>query len=228
MYFTNNTPFLKNGDRVKYVQRIESTRCNSMTQYTDSEGEFAVKVARATVENYLKNREIPDFDFPEKFEKKAGVFTTISRYPSHELRGCIGYPEPILPLKEALIQSALSAAFHDPRFPPLSPRELDKVVFEVSLLTPPVELKVKKKDLPKKIKIGVHGLIVEKGFYKGLLLPQVPVEWGWDEMEFLSQTCWKAGLPPDCWLDEDTKIYAFTAEIFEEEEPRGKIRRKPL
>ncbi len=91
-----------------------------------------------------------------------------------------------------------------------------------------MELKVKKKDLPKEIKIGVHGLIVEKGFYKGLLLPQVPVEWGWDEMEFLSQTCWKAGLPPDCWLDENTKIYAFTAEIFEEEEPHGKIRRKPL
>ena len=200
-----------------------------MYEYKDEEGIFAVKTARKVVEEYLEKRKIPKIDFPEKFERKSGVFTTISTYPQHELRGCIGFPEPIFPLKKALIESALSAAFQDPRFPPLKKDEIDRVVFEVSLLTPPQEIKVRKrKELLERIKIGKHGLIVERGFYKGLLLPQVPVEWGWDVEEFLSQTCWKAGLPMDCWLDEDTKIYAFSAEIFEEEEPRGEIRRKKI
>ena len=153
---------------------------------------------------------IPKIDFPEKFERKSGVFTTISTYPQHDLRGCIGFPEPIFPLKKALIESAISAAFQDPRFPPLRKDEIDKVVFEVSLLTPPQEIRVKnRKELLEIVKIGKHGLIVEKGFYKGLLLPQVPVEWGWDVEQFLSQTCWKAGLYPDCWLDKNTKIYTF-------------------
>jgi uncharacterized protein (TIGR00296 family) len=200
-----------------------------MYEYSDEEGVFAVKTARRVVEEYLERRKIPKIEFPEKFEKKSGVFTTISTYPKHELRGCIGFPEPVFPLKKALVESALSAAFQDPRFPPLRRDEIDRVVFEVSLLTPPVEVKVKnRRELLEKIRIGKHGLIVEKGFYKGLLLPQVPVEWGWDVEEFLAQTCWKAGLYPDCWLDEDTKIYAFSAEIFEEEEPRGKIRRKEI
>ncbi len=200
-----------------------------MHAYTDEEGEFAVKIARKVVEFYLEHEDVPYIEFPKRFEEKSGVFTTISTYPSRELRGCIGYPEPVLPLKDALIQSALSAAFSDPRFPPLRKSEVDNVVFEVSLLTPPEEIRVERReDLLKEIKIGVHGLIAERGFYRGLLLPQVPVEWRWDVREFLEQTCWKAGLPRDCWLDEATKFYRFTAEIFEEEEPRGNIRRKEL
>ena len=200
-----------------------------MHVYTDDDGEFAVKTARRVVESYLKRKDVPQIEFPRKFEKKSGVFTTISTYPAHELRGCIGYPEPVLPLKDALVQSALSAAFSDPRFPPLREEELDNVLFEVSLLTPPEEIKVEKRvDLLKEVRIGVHGLIAERGFYRGLLLPQVPVEWEWNVEEFLSQTCWKAGLPMDCWLDESTRIYRFTAEIFEEEKPNGNIRRKKL
>ncbi len=198
-------------------------------EYDDEDGIFAVRTARRVVEEYLERRKIPEIKFPEKFNKKSGVFTTISTYPQHNLRGCIGFPEPIFPLKKALVESALSAAFQDPRFPPLRRDEVDKVVFEVSLLTPPKELRVKnRKDLLNHIKIGKHGLIVERGFYKGLLLPQVPVEWNWDVEEFLSQTCWKAGLPMDCWLDESTRIYAFSAEIFEEEKPRGPVRRKEI
>ena len=198
-------------------------------RYSDEDGEFAVRTARRVVESYLLERRIPDLKFPKRFEEKSGVFTTISTYPERELRGCIGFPEPAFPLKKALVESALSAALQDPRFPPLGKDELDRVIFEVSLLTPPEEIKVDRRaELPKKIRVGKHGLIVERGFYKGLLLPQVPVEWGWDEEEFLSQTCWKAGLPMDCWLDDATRVYAFSAEIFEEEEPRGKIRRKEI
>ncbi len=200
-----------------------------MSMYSLKEGEFAVKTARRVVEEFMEKKEISSIAFPGRFYEKSGVFTTISTYPAKELRGCIGYPEPVLPLAEALVQSALSAAFSDPRFPPLRKEELDHVVFEVSILTPPEEIKVtKRKDILKEVKIGVHGLIAERGFYRGLLLPQVPVEWNWSVEEFLSQTCWKAGLPMDCWLDENTKIYRFSAEIFEEEEPRGKIRRKEI
>ena len=198
-------------------------------RYDDKDGEFAVRTARKVVESYLINREIPKIDFPEKFREKSGVFTTITTYPRRELRGCIGYPEPIFPLSEALVKSALAAAFEDPRFPPLGRDEIDSVIFEVSLLTPPEEIKVeRRKDLLKEVIIGKHGLIAERGFYRGLLLPQVPVEWKWDVQEFLEETCLKAGLPMDCWLDEFTKFYRFTGEIFEEEEPRGKIRRKEL
>ncbi len=197
--------------------------------YTDEDGEFAVRTARKVVESYLERKTMPKIDFPEKFNRKGGVFTTISTYPDHNLRGCIGYPEPIMKLSEALIKSALAAAFEDPRFPPLRKDEIENVVFEVSLLTPPEEIKVKKrKDLLNEVVVGKHGLIAERGFYRGLLLPQVPVEWNWDVQEFLEQTCWKAGLPMDCWLDENTKIYRFTAEIFEEEKPGGRIRRKKL
>jgi len=107
--------------------------------------------------------------------------------------------------------------------------ELDHVVFEVSVLTPPEPIKVENpSEYPSKIKIGRDGLIVERGFFKGLLLPQVPVEWRWDEEEFLCQCCMKAGLPPDCWLVKETKIYRFQAIIFEELSPKGEIVRKEL
>ncbi len=200
-----------------------------MYAYTDKEGEIAVKAARQVVEEYIKAKNVPALTFPEKFNAKSGVFTTISRHPAHELRGCIGYPEPIFPLSEALVRSAIAAAFDDPRFPPLQKEELKDVVFEVSLLTPPEEIKVnKRKELLSAVEIGRDGLIVERGLYRGLLLPQVPVEWGWKPKQFLEQTCLKAGLPQNCWKDSSVQFYKFTAEIFEEDEPYGNIRRKKL
>ena len=200
-----------------------------MSSYSDEEGEFAVRTARKVVEEFLESGKVPQIQFPKRFEEKSGVFTTINIYLSGELRGCIGYPEPVFPLKDALVNSALAAAFDDPRFPRLRKDELDHVVFEVSLLTPPEEIVVnKRKEILKEVVIGKHGLIAERGLYRGLLLPQVPVEWGWKVKEFLEQTCWKAGLPKDCWKDPNVKFYRFTAEFFEEEEPRGKVRRKEI
>ena len=100
---------------------------------------------------------------------------------------------------------------------------------EVSVLTPPVEMMVEKRsELPKMIVIGRDGLIMEKGFRRGLLLPQVPVEWGWGPEEFLEQTCHKSGLTSDCWLDPKVKIFSFSAEVFAEESPRGQVVRKRL
>ena len=198
---------------------------------TDDEGIFLVKLARKAVSEYMNKRAIispPEDTSPSLYEKK-GVFVTIKTYPSMELRGCIGFPEPIYPLVEATIKAALSSAFEDPRFPPLSRAELGKVVFEVSVLTPPQLIKVSSPtEYPNHIKVGRDGLIVEKGFFKGLLLPQVAVEYNWNEEEFLSQCCIKAMLPPDAWLDPNTRIYKFQAEIFEEEKPEGPIKRKSL
>ena len=166
---------------------------------------------------------------PEKLYKQCGVFVTINKLKNSgkKLRGCIGYPYPTSALVEAVVESAIAAATQDPRFYPISLNELGDAVFEVSVLTPPEKIEVKKPDeYLTKIKVGEDGLIVEKGIFKGLLLPQVPVELEWNEEEFLCQCCIKAGLPPDSWLTEGTKIYQFQAIIFGEETPTGEI--KPL
>jgi hypothetical protein len=197
-------------------------------QLGQDEGRFLVTLARKTVEDYLKTRKrmkVPE-NTPEKLLQPCGVFVTINTVENGEkaLRGCIGFPYPTTPLVEAVIDSAISAATQDPRFPPLSQKELDNVVFEVSVLTPPQIIEVKNsKEYCVKIKVGEDGLIVERGMYKGLLLPQVPVEWEWDEETFLCQCCLKAGLPPDSWLVKGTKIYKFSSIIAEELSPKGDV-----
>jgi len=193
------------------------------------EGKFLIQLARNAVKQYLETRKTikPPKNTPAKLWEHCGVFVTINtlRNEEKQLRGCIGYPFPTNPLVEAVIDSAINAATQDPRFHPLSLNELSKVVFEVSVLTPPEPVEVKNpKEYLAKIKVGEDGLIVEKGFLKGLLLPQVPVEWGWGEEEFLCQCCVKAGLPPDTWLTKGTKISKFHAIIFEEQTPEGDIK----
>jgi uncharacterized protein (TIGR00296 family) len=197
------------------------------------EGRFLIRLARNAVKTYLetgKTVKAPENTSKKLFER-CGVFVTINSLKNgkKKLRGCIGYPYPTSPLVEAVIDSAVNAATHDPRFYPLSLSELGKVVFEVSVLTPPEAVEVENpKEYLAKIKVGEDGLIVEKGIFKGLLLPQVPVEWGWCEEEFLCQCCVKAGLPPDSWLTKGTKIYKFQAIIFEEEIPQGEVKRLHL
>jgi uncharacterized protein (TIGR00296 family) len=197
------------------------------------EGNFLVRLARSAVKTYLETEKTltPPENTPKKLFEHCGVFVTINSLKNgdKQLRGCIGYPYPTHPLVEAVIDSAINAATQDPRFYPLSLNELDKTVFEVSVLTPPEAIEVKNpKEYLAKIKVGEDGLILEKGFYKGLLLPQVPVEWGWCEEEFLCQCCVKAGLPPDSWLTKGAKIYKFRAIIFEEEMPCGEVKRLQL
>jgi uncharacterized protein (TIGR00296 family) len=197
--------------------------------YTLEDGKLAIQIARKVIKQHLKKQDISDFKVPKHFKEKSGIFVTLNKYPKKTLRGCIGYPEPQFPLIDALKDAARSASTRDPRFPPLNLKELDKIVIEVSILTPPELIEAQKpSDYVDKIKIGRDGLIIEKGMYRGLLLPQVPVEWEWNVREFLSQTCMKAGMLSDCWFDADTKIYKFSAEIFTETEPKGKIERKEI
>jgi len=197
------------------------------------EGKLLIHLARETVKTYLQTGKAPKppKDTPKKLFEKCGVFVTINtlRRGQASLRGCIGYPYPTNPLIEAVIDNAVNAATQDPRFEPVSLDELDHLVFEISVLTPPEPVNVQNpKEYVKQVKVGEYGLIVEKGPYKGLLLPQVPVEWGWCEEEFLCQCCVKAGLPPDSWLTKGAKIYRFTAIVFEEETPCGEVKRKSL
>jgi len=202
-------------------------------QLTLEEGRFLVRLARKAVEEYLTNRKIiavPE-DVSPKLMERCGVFVTLNSFHQGKkgLRGCIGFPYPTTALTQAVIESAINSATQDPRFLPVSFDELDLIVFEVSVLTPPQLVKVEKPtEYPSKIEVGQDGLIVERSYCKGLLLPQVPIEWKWEEEEFLCQCCMKAGLSPDCWLLEGTKIYKFQAIIFEEVTPKGDVELKKL
>jgi len=192
------------------------------------EGKKAVVFARKIIEQKVKNISSSKTELQGVFDEKQGAFVTIHTHPDHSLRGCIGIPLPVMPLKDAIVEGAESAT-RDPRFPPLSKEELDDIIIEVTILTKPEKIIVKNpKDYPSNIEIGRDGLIVEQGFYKGLLLPQVPVEQGWEIEEYLSHTCMKAGLMPDAWFDKETKIFRFQGQIFSETIPGGEIKEKKI
>lgn len=196
------------------------------------EGVYLVGLARDAIEKALSSEEVDaPGDAPGKLKQRCGVFVTLNKVErdSHRLRGCIGFPYPLKPLVEALVDSAVSAALRDPRFPPVSSGEMGSIAVEISVLTPPEVVAVEEpSEYPARIEVGVDGLIVSRGENKGLLLPQVPVEWGWDAAEFLTQCCLKAWLPPDAWLLPGTEVSKFQAIIFAEEEPRGAVRRVEL
>jgi len=195
---------------------------------TFDQGKESVKYARAVIEEVVRNKKIPENNLKGIFEEKHGAFVTLNTYPDRDLRGCIGIPLPVMSLKEAIAEGARSAT-HDPRFPHLAEYELDDIVVEVTVLGVPEKINVKKpEDYLSKIEIGRDGLIVEQGFSKGLLLPQVPTEQNWDKKEFLSHTCMKAGLRPNAWFDDETKISKFSGQIFYEIKPRGEIKEKKL
>jgi hypothetical protein len=189
---------------------------------TLEDGSKLVKVARDAIEHHLSNKEFIIDDALKRYSQKQGVFVTLNKRASkEELRGCIGYPLPIKPLYQALIDAAISAA-KDPRFEPVTMKEMDKIIIELSILTEP-ELLTNPREYPKKINVGKDGLLIHWRYGSGLLLPQVPIEYNWDEERFLCETCMKAGAMPDCWLYEDTRVYKFQAMIFKEASPRGKV-----
>ena len=196
-------------------------------QLSDSDGTVLVKTARRAVTEFLSNgnRMKLESDLEEKFSFNSGVFVTLNNPDG--LRGCIGFPMPEKKLSYAIIEGAIAAATEDPRFPSVKTNELNDIVFEVTVLTPPVEIDVSDPmEYLEKIKVGRDGLIIRHSFSSGLLLPQVPVEYGWDVEEFLQHTCEKAGLARDTWKNENVKIEKFEGIIFKEETPNGAIVRE--
>lgn len=190
---------------------------------TKEEQESLLKIARQTIEQYISKGKILEFSPPEspdsgeegsirlteRLKEKRGVFVTLHK--KGELRGCIGYVEPIKPLYLATRDMAISAATEDPRFPPVTIEELPMIDIEITVLSP-----LERITDPRLIEVGKHGLVIRKGFHSGLLLPQVPIEQGWTREEFLTGVCWKAGLPPDAWKEPDAELYVFTGQVFGE------------
>ena len=196
---------------------------------SDKDGNTLVKTARNVVTEYLKNNKKLKLEkeFKNNFSFKSGVFVTLNNELG--LRGCIGYPLPDKLLFNALEEAAISAATEDPRFYPVKYEELNSITFEVTVLTPPKKIIVNNpKEYLSQIKVGRDGLIVKYGFYSGLLLPQVPIEYGWNEEEFLEYTCEKAGIPKDYWKNSKTEIQKFEGMVFKEEKPNGTVIREVL
>lgn len=186
------------------------------------DGRVAVRLAREALTSYVEERKTIDTKgLPPVFDELRGVFVTL--HLEGQLRGCIGYPYPVMPLGKAIVDSAINACSRDPRFACVLPSELKRIEVEVTILTKPETYDVPKKKLPELVRVGKDGLIVTKGPHSGLLLPQVAPEWGFDSLEFLGQTCVKAGLPPDAWLDEDTEVQHFEAQIFAEVAPDREV-----
>jgi uncharacterized protein (TIGR00296 family) len=188
------------------------------------EGAEFVRLARTAVEKYLQESTIIKSE--RETQEKAGVFVTLNYVTTTKkeyLRGCIGFPLPERPLYQGVVEAAIAAATEDPRFPPLDTQELDNILFEISVLTPPERITVSPADYGKEIEIGRDGLILQWRFGSGLLLPQVPVELKWDVEEYLANICYKAGAPPDVWLDPSSKLYKFQATVFKEVEPKGEV-----
>jgi AmmeMemoRadiSam system protein A len=178
--------------------------------YSESDKQLLLGLARGAIEAHL-NGDTPQVptNLPPLLCEPRGVFVSLHR--QGRLRGCIGYLEAVKPLGQAIQEMAAAAAFHDPRFRPLQSHELKDLEVEISILTP-----MRRIAKVEEIQVGTHGLYIERGFSRGLLLPQVAVQCGWDRNTFLEQTCCKAGLPPDAWKDQAAKIYTFTAVILGE------------
>ncbi len=199
---------------VAFVQDAGGSAAESgaETALSREEKKNLLEIARRTIEEYVRYGRIPEFTpVSERLKEMRGVFVTLHK--QGELRGCIGYVEPVKPLYLATRDMAISAATEDPRFPPVEPEELKDIDIEITVLSP-----LQRIYDPAAVIVGRHGLVIRKGFHSGLLLPQVPVEQGWDRKQFLEWTCRKAGLPPDAYQDKNAELYVFTGEVFGEKQ----------
>lgn len=172
------------------------------------EQQILLEIARSAIARRLEGEtKCPPPREERRLNRKNGCFVTLKK--GGELRGCIGNFQSKLPLFKEVAEMAEAAAFSDPRFYPLEAQELDEIRIEISVLSP-----LRKVEDVDEIQVGIHGLYLEKDFFRGVLLPQVAIEQHWDKKTFLDQTCIKAGLPAEAWQDGDADIYVFSAQIF--------------
>ena len=175
------------------------------------EKQILLRLARQTVEDYLSHGMAPepDTNSPALLEHRAS-FVTLTDRDSDELRGCRGEYRACRPLIESVAQMSIASAIDDPRFPPVTLAELGRIRIEINVLTEPVSI------LPDQIEVGRHGLLIKSGYHSGLLLPEVPVQYGWSREEFLAWLCRKAGLPEDGWSAPGARLFGFEAETWGE------------
>jgi len=175
----------------------------------EDQQDYLLKTARQSIRQHLKTGAAPEVEVQDpRLNEKRGVFVTLKK--DRQLRGCIGYPWPHKTLLKAVIESAAAAATQDYRFQTISLEELPAIHIEISVLSRPWKIE----DVSE-IEVGKHGIIVSKGPNKGLLLPQVPVEWDWDRETYLRHVCLKAGLEENDWK-KGVRIEVFTAQVFSE------------
>ncbi len=198
------------------------TTCSRVSVSDMGFGKDIVSLARRSLEYEVGGGPAPAVPDDIRFGERSGAFVTLSEYPSGALRGCIGFPMPVFPLGEAVVQAARSAC-HDPRFPDLEAPELREITVEVTVLTVPERIRGSPSDIEGSIAIGRDGLIIDLLGRRGLFLPQVPVEQGWGVREYLENLGLKAGLPPDSWMDPRAVISSFKGEIWTETSPDGPV-----
>jgi AmmeMemoRadiSam system protein A len=180
-----------------------------MSQLSNDDWKALVEIARRAIQSAVLENRIADFPpYPAVLSEHRGAF--VSLYCGGKPRGCVGQVEKPGALADVVARSAISAALHDSRFPPLSADELPSLDIEISVLTAPEPI------LPEAIVVGRHGLVVSRGAERGLLLPQVATQRNWSGRRLLEETCMKAGLPRDAWRDPATRIFSFEGEVFSE------------
>jgi AmmeMemoRadiSam system protein A len=191
-----------------------------MLPLSEADQKTLLRMAREALVAYLESAEIPTVptEPAETLRQHCGAFVTLRK--GRNLRGCIGVVTANNPLYVTVSECAVWAAVQDPRFPPVTKRELPELTMEVSVLSPLFEI------APQDIEVGRHGLLISHEGWRGLLLPQVAVEWKWNREQFLEETCRKAGLPSDAWR-HGAKIQAFTAQVFEEPHTAGATSESP-
>ena len=178
-------------------------------EYSQAERSLLLDLAHRAIDAALAGLALDTAAPTSHLGEKRGAFTTL--HLDGKLRGCIGYVIPEHSLYRTIAETARAAAFNDPRFSPVTTDEAPLLRIEISVLSPVMPIR------PEDVVVGRHGLLIAKGIYRGLLLPQVPLEWGWDRETFLAQVCRKAGLPADAWT-QDAELKAFTAEVFGEDD----------
>ncbi len=187
----------------------ESRELPEKMTLTDADKSKLLEIARKTIESYLKDGSTPIYEVSDNLIKPGAAFVTLNE--NSRLRGCIGQTVAIQPLHKTVSYCAIQAATSDPRFRPVEPQELKDIHIEISVLTP-----LQKVTSLDEIEVGRDGLMISMGNYRGLLLPQVATEYGWNRTEFLEQTCHKAGLAGDAYKSPDAAIFKFQAIIFGE------------
>jgi len=197
---------------VAFVESGEKEKEPVSDELNQAEKQSLLSIARTTLESCVRGKALPAVK-PQtvRLSEKRGVFVTLHR--KGQLRGCIGYVEGVKPLFQAVADMAVSASTEDPRFRPVSPDELKEIDIEITVLSP-----LRPIPGPESVEVGRHGLVIRKGFRSGLLLPQVPVEQGWDRERFLRGICEKAGLPPEAWKEKDAQLFVFTGQVFGEKQ----------
>jgi len=179
-----------------------------MLQLTNPEKQRLLELARTALEEVVGFGRMSEVAEPtEALRTPCGAFVTLTK--GRQLRGCIGHIEALRPLYATVRECARAAALEDPRFDPVTPAELPSLQLEISILSPLLDI------TPQQVEVGRHGLLISRGAQRGLLLPQVAVEWNWNREQFLEETCMKAGLPADAWQN-GARIQAFTAQVLKE------------